>query len=685
MSTLSALLFDADETDARCRLYEQAERVWLCASNSEAAELHQVLNEIEQAAHDGAFIVLSLSFEAYRAFSSATHLPELIKPQADAELPRTPLLQAVAFRSLRLLDKHAALTWLDAQANPYTQTHLSTPTAAISATQFHANIAEIRERIAAGQTYQVNLTFPYRAQLRAFVPNNANATHAHQNNNDSALFATFAQLVRAVNVPYAGLLLFPENSLLSFSPELFFELDGLQLRTRPMKGTAPIGATPEETAHLAEALANDEKNRAENLMILDLLRNDVARLPQTHAVHVPEQFHVQSYGAILQMTSTVQAELRAQPSLPALFDALFPCGSITGAPKHETLRIIQSIEPYARGAYCGAIGYLQRDSKQPSQLQMRMNVAIRTLETRATPIIEPYGVARWPIQCSVGAGITYDSDAEAEWQECTLKAQFLSRHTTPFELIETMRLIRKPSHAPRQDWHIPEHYLNAHRERMRRSAQTLGFDWDEHRFSACVQQARQQAQHHTQACTATHPKQDALRLRISLTAEGAFAAQLASLEAVTTPVRFAIHPEPMHSRNPLLAHKTSMRAGYNRALAQAKAEGLFDYIFVNERGEITEGARSSILVQLDGAWYTPPLTSGVLPSVARSLALMRQSDLSELGDGDRKISQRILTLSDLRRAERILLGNALYGWLPAHAHDIDTATISPQTAHHHTP
>ena len=650
-SALSALLFDSTETDARCRLYEQAERVWLCPADSAAADIHRALHDIEQAAHDGAFIILSLSFEAYRAFSSATHLPEIIKPQVDEELPRTPILQAVAFRSLRLLDKNAALAWLDAQANPHTQTHLSTPTAAISAAQFHANIAEIRERIAAGQTYQVNLTFPYRAQLRAFVPNDESSA-AHPNNNDSVLFATFAQLVRAVNVPYAGLLLLPENSLLSFSPELFFELDGLQLRTRPMKGTAPLGATPEETARIADALANDEKNRAENLMILDLLRNDVARLPQTRAVHVPERFHVQSYGSILQMTSTVQAELRAQPSLLALFDALFPCGSITGAPKHETLRIIQGIEPYARGAYCGAIGYIQRDANEPSLLQMRMNVAIRTLETRATPIIEPYGIARWPIQCSVGAGITYDSEAEAEWQECALKAQFLARHTAPFELIETMRLIREPVTARVQQWRVPEEYLNAHRERMMHSAQILGFAWDGDAFSACLEQARQEAQ--TFAATLT--SENALRLRISLSPDGAFTAQLAPLETWTNPVPFAIYPEPMYSGNPMLAHKTSMRATYNRALAQAKAEGLFDYLFVNERGEITEGARSCILLQLDGAWYTPPLASGVLPSVARTLALR---------NSDKKISQQILTLSDLHRAEQILLGNALYGWQPA--------------------
>lgn len=323
-----------------------------------------------------------------------------------------------------------------------------------------------------------------------------------------------------------------------------------------------------------------------------------------------------------------------------------------GAPKHETLRIIQGIEPYARGAYCGAIGYIQRDANEPSQLQMRMNVAIRTLETRATPIIEPYGIARWPIQCSVGAGITYDSEAEAEWQECALKAQFLARHTAPFELIETIRLMHGPIAAQMPQWRVPDVFLNAHRERMMHSAQILGFAWDGDAFSACLEQARQEAQ--TFAATLT--SENALRLRISLNSDGAFTAQLAPLETWTNPVPFAIYPEPMPSTNPMLAHKTSMRATYNRALAQAKVEGLFDYLFVNERGEITEGARSCILLQLDGAWYTPPLASGVLPSVARTLALR---------NSDKKISQQILTLSDMRRAEQILLGNALYGWQPA--------------------
>ena len=641
LSHLSALLFDSDESNARCRLYEQAERVWVCAADAAPEQIHQALNEIEHTAHNGAHIVLSLSFEAYRAFSSAAHLPQVHKPQASTELPRTPALQAVAFRQQTSLDTASALRWLDQQSSG-ADIHLSTPSASITQTQFHANIADIRERIAAGQTYQVNLTYPYMSQLRTFVPPKSDSTTQH----DCALFATFAQLVRAVNVPYAGLLLLPENSLLSFSPELFFELDGLQLRARPMKGTAPLGNDPRETEQLANELANDPKNRAENLMILDLLRNDVARLRQTQHVSVPKKFTVKPYGAILQMTSTVQADLCEQPSLLELFDALFPCGSITGAPKHETIRIIQSIEPYARGAYCGAIGYVQRSATEPTQLDVRMNVAIRTLETTATPIVEPYGIARWPLQCSVGAGITYDSDAAAEWAECELKSQFLARHATPFELIETMRLER--DHC--RQWDIPLPYLREHHKRIAHSAQTLGFVWNEDTFFASLHHARQQATKLSQTNTA-----HTFRLRLALTPSGEFSAQIQALEPVHIAV-FAVHPKPINSTHPLRAHKTSMRRLYNDALIHVKAQGLFDYVFVNEKGEVAEGARSCILVKLDGTWYTPPLRCGVLPSVARTLAL---------NDDNLRVQERILTIHDLRRAERILLGNALYGWLPA--------------------
>ena len=635
---LVALLFDSDPSKAGCRLYEDAEQIWFCPAHSDQETIQQTLREIENAAHRGAHIVLSMSFESYTAFSSAAHLPEINKPQANPEIPATPSLQAVAFRQMRLLDPKTALSWLDERSTDV-EIHLSTPIPAISEEQFHDNVADIRERIAAGQTYQVNLTYPYGSQLRAFVPPSSTDEIEHER----ALYAAFAQLVRTVNVPYAGLLLMPENSMLSFSPELFFELDGLQLRARPMKGTAPLGKTSEETEQLSLALSQDPKNRAENLMILDLLRNDVARLAQTEHVSVPEKFVVKPYGTVLQMTSTVQAKLSAQPPLPELLDALFPCGSITGAPKHETIRIIQEIEPYARGAYCGAIGYIERSDTNAEQLNMCMNVAIRTLETTAEPILEPYGIARWPLQCSVGAGITYDSEPAAEWQECELKAQFLSRHTSAFELIETMRLQRDRC----QQWDVSLLSLREHIQRMRQSAHDLAIPWDEAAFFACLNNAR--------ALALPHQTASALRLRMALDIQGAFSAQVQPLEAVQT-ARFAIANHPFNSQNPLRAHKTSIRAVYNRALTQAKAEDLFDYVFTNEKGELTEGARSCLFVQLGGNWYTPPLGCGVLPSIARTLAFK---------NAEMNLQERVLYPEDLKHANHIMLGNALYGLLPA--------------------
>ena len=323
LTELSALLFDSDESNAGCRLLQNAQRSWVIHAPHEPTnarehaqhieQLRQDLHEIQASAQAGLFIALSLSFEAYRAFSASAHLPLMHKPRADKALSTTPWLQAVAFKSSESMTRSEALTWLCAHSENVSW-HLDTAHAHTTPEQFTQNINEIRERIADGQTYQVNLTHAYSTQLRAFSPNHP----------DHALYACFAHCVQDANIAYGGVCLFPETSVLSFSPELFFELDEHTLRTRPMKGTAPIGQTEEQTAQRAQALANDPKNRAENLMIVDLMRNDVARLPQTTTVTVPDLFSVHAHGQVLQMTSTVQAQLTAQPSLWQVFDALFP-------------------------------------------------------------------------------------------------------------------------------------------------------------------------------------------------------------------------------------------------------------------------------------------------------------------------------------------------------------------------
>ncbi|MBS1173989.1 MAG: pabB [Burkholderiaceae bacterium] len=634
LTDLCALLFDSDESNAGCRLLQNAQRSWVIHAPStptharehaqQVEQLREDLHDIQASAQSGWFVVLNLSFEAYSAFSASEHLPLVDKPRADAALSTTPWLQAVAFKSSESMTRSEALSWLRAHSEAVSW-HLDTAHAHTTLEQFECDVRDISERIADGQTYQVNLTHAYRTQLRAFSPNHP----------DHALYACFAHGVQDANIAYGGVCLFPETSVLSFSPELFFELDEHTLRTRPMKGTASVGQTSEETAQRAQTLANDPKNRAENLMIVDLMRNDVARLPQTTTVTVPDLFSVHAHGTVLQMTSTVQARLSEQPSLWQVFDALFPCGSITGAPKHETLKIIQSIEPYARGAYCGALGLIEQGAS-PDTYRARFNVAIRTLETSAVPTKDALGIHHWQIQGSVGAGITYDSVAVDEWDECVLKSQFFARHTSAFELIETMR-VEKTS--------IAQAMLTLHHQRMKHSASTLGFVWSDAAFAQAIESA----------CVPI--QSDAgYRLRLSLSTAGVFQTQTTPLEKLPEVLDFAIYPERTHSQNPMLAHKTSMRQLYHRALAQAKSQNLFDCVFLNEKGEVTEGARSCIFVQLDGNWYTPPLSCGVLPSVQRA---------HTLNDASFHAQERVLTLDDLRCAQNIRLGNALYGLRPA--------------------
>lgn len=631
LTELFALLFDSDESSAGCRLLQNAQRSWLVhapiqvdALNAQIAQLRAALNEIQAMAQSGQFVAFHLSFEAYSAFFAAEHLPLQHKPCADIKSTAAPWLQAIAFKTAQLMTRSEALDWLNAYSEGVAW-HLETAQALTTPEQFERDVCDIRERIANGQTYQVNLTHPYRTQLRAFAPKHP----------DHALYACFAHCVQDANIAYGGVFLFPETSLLSFSPELFFELDAHTLRTRPMKGTASVGQTAKETAQRAQALANDMKNRAENLMIVDLMRNDVARLPQTTAVTVPDLFSVHAHGQVLQMTSTVQAQLSAQPSLWQVFDALFPCGSITGAPKHETLKIIQQLEPYARGAYCGAIGLIE-SGKSHDGYRARLNVAIRTLETSAAPTRDALGIHHLHIQGSVGAGITYDSIASEEWDECVLKSQFFARHTSAFELIETMRVENK---------RVVQAMLTRHHRRMKHSASVLGFAWSDTAFAQTIQSA-----------CARLDTDDAHRLRLSLTRDGVFQTQISPLESLPEVLDFAIYPEHTHSQNPMLAHKTSMRQLYNRALARAKSRDLFDCVFINEKNEVTEGARSCIFVQIDGRWYTPPLSCGVLPSVQRAYTL---------NDASLNVQERVLTLDDLRCAQAIRLGNALYGLHPA--------------------
>lgn len=629
LGQLSALLFDATPGQARCRRYRRPVRSWVCVADASADHVRATIDELDALARAGAEIVLSLPYEAYRVFSVAHGLaPAAVRPD------ETPLLQAVQFAECDLITAEQSLGWL-AEVAGDAEAQFSAVELPITADQFGELVEGVREQIAAGRTYQANLTMSCRSQLRGW----AAAEGSPYPSGDRVLAAGFAQLAAGAETGYGALLLLPQSSVLSLSPELFFSLAGRRLTTRPMKGTAPVGETTAQTADAAASLATDPKNRAENLMIVDLLRNDLARLPQARQVAVSEPFAVARHGSVLQMTTTVTAELDAQPSLWELLDALFPCGSVTGAPKRETIRILGELETGPRGAYCGAIGHL---SGGPDGLAATMSVPIRTLEAPAEPVPDAGGLLRWPLRLGLGAGITYPSTAPDEWAECLLKGQFLDRVARRFELFETMRVVRVAD-----GWTAPS--ADEHRARMAASAAELELPWHHAAFEARL------AESLAEAADLASPGDDALGLRLALGENGRFRAALRHLEPMRS-VRFAVHPQPRHSSDPTLAHKTTLRSSYDRAIADARREGLFGYVFCNERGELTEGARSCLLVRLDGVWRTPPLRCGLLPSLTRAAAL----DDPRLG-----VIEAVLTPSDLRRAEAILLGNALYGLLPA--------------------
>ena len=617
LSDCSALLFDGSHADAFSRLFVGGQHSWCVTATDGVAALHQALSDIDDATRKGAHVVLSMSYDTWCAFSVGEGLVLPKKPH----IHDTPWLQAIQFDAPVQLSRSEALDWLRGQANLAT-THLCPVKSLVNETTFIDHINTIRSLITAGDTYQVNYTFPLTCEL---ISDTAD---------DAALAAVYHQLAQDLRIPYGAFLMLPHSSVLSFSPELFVEMTPSELTCRPMKGTAAVTDNDIENTRRAALLAADPKNRAENLMIVDLMRNDLSHLPQTDRVTVPKLFDVKRYGTVLQMTSTVKAHLTSQPSLPELFNALFPCGSITGAPKRRTIEIINALESHQRGVYCGVIGHIEPAGNH--EVNATFAVPIRTIETSVSPIIDSAHLAHWPLRLSVGAGITFDSSPQDEWQESWLKAKFFTNHTQTFELIETMCV--KPL------IHIP--LFEAHMARLCHSAQRLGW------LAPDIDQIRQQIH---QAINDTQcPHEPFLRLRLSLTANGQTQISLTTPEVITEPVHFSLAKSQTLSNNPLLSLKTSARALYDHALSQAKSDGFFDLIFMNEKGQITEGARSNLFIKKEDVWYTPPLDCGVLPGIQRAQLLYKL-----------KAQEKLLTMEDLREAEQLILCNALYGPLNA--------------------
>ncbi|HET7559289.1 MAG TPA: aminodeoxychorismate synthase component I [Limnochordia bacterium] len=459
--------------------------------------------------------------------------------------------------------------------------------------EYRRAIDAVRAAIAAGETYQVN----YTVRLRAPFAGDAFAAYQRLRSNQCGRYAAFLDLGR--------------YQIASASPELFFERRGERLTARPMKGTCGRGRTLEEDLAQARALQHSAKNRAENVMIVDLLRNDVGRIAQIGSVRVPELCAIERYPTLLQMTSTIRARLRPGVELPEIFAALFPCGSITGAPKVNTMRWIARLERAPRGVYCGAVGLI-------TPKRTVFNVAIRTLVVDREAGAAEYGT---------GGGIVWDSEAAGEYAEARLKAAVLTERP-PFALLESLRL---------EDGRYAR--LEGHLERLRRSAAYFG--------RRCPLPA-------VRAVLAEHARAHASgvrKVRLLLDRGGELKVESAPLgPPAAGPLPVAWAATPVDSRDVFLFHKTTHRLAYERR--KAERPDAFDVLLWNEAGEATEFSIGNLVVELDGALVTPPVGCGLLAGVMRATLLAAG-----------EVQERRLSVADVHRAGRLWLINSVRGWV----------------------
>ncbi len=464
--------------------------------------------------------------------------------------------------------------------------------------RYESSVDRIRELIAAGETYQVNHTM----RLRSHVDGDPRGLYRDLSYAQRGGFSAYLDLGR--------------YRVLSASPELFFELRDGAIVTRPMKGTAPRGRWPDEDRAVAERLLASAKDRAENAMIVDLLRNDLGRISRTGSVTWADVFQAERFETVWQLTTTVSAKLEADVGLAGVFRGLFPSGSVTGAPKVRTMEIIRELEDSPRGIYCGAIGYLApKGSGYPNA---RFNVAIRTVTLDTASRTAEYGV---------GGGITWDSEAGAEYEEAVAKTRVLTARRPGFELLETMRY--DPAEGVR--------HLDMHLRRLAGSADYFGFRYDETEVREAVEK--------TVASAPPAP----CRVRLALGKGGTVRVACTPLASEPDVVRISLDDVPQDPRDVFLFHKTSRRQRYEDA--RRRHPDADDVVLINERGEVTESTIANVVVRFDGRWVTPPIEAGLLPGIGRAVAL-----------DDGSVTEAPVMIEDLRSAEELALISDARGW-----------------------
>jgi para-aminobenzoate synthetase/4-amino-4-deoxychorismate lyase len=540
-------------------------------------EVIPVLQTAEEAAQCGKWVAIALSYDAAPAFD-----PALIARRTDS----LPLVWVAIYDRVTSLIEEPPAPYLTTGWEPQ-----------ITRDEYARAIHRLRDYIAAGDAYQVNYTFPLTSHFKG----------------DSRDW--YRELGAAQGAGYSAFIDLGRYQLLSFSPELFFERHKDRVTTRPMKGTIARGRWMEEDRERAQELAESPKNRAENLMIVDLLRNDLGRVAVAGTVRVPELFTVERYETLWQMTSGIEAQCRPGTSLTDLLRALFPCGSITGAPKVRAVQIIRELEPAARGFYTGAIGLLRPGG------DCVFNVAIRTILLDTLTGTATFGV---------GGGITWDSTVAGEYDECLLKASFLNVRRPEFELLETMLLDEGTYFL-----------LDRHLARARLSADYFGFAWDESAARDALDRVRTECGAGQWKVRALFDKKGRVRIEVeSLTA------------SEPKKYRVAFAAEPIETNNPFLYHKTTHREVYENA--RRSRPDCDEAILWNERGEVTESVFGNVvLVDREGKW-TPPRSAGLFAGTFRN-ELIANGELRE----------RVITREELLRVRSFYLINSVRRWMPA--------------------
>ncbi|BDT69500.1 isochorismate synthase MenF [Comamonadaceae bacterium OS-1] len=534
-------------------------------------QVKPLLDAVQAASAQGQWCVGYVRYEAAPAFDSALKVHPADGPLAWFAVFDTPLPWPEPSTASAQIDWHSFIPRPD----------------------FDAAMDALHQAIRAGELYQVNLT----AQMAGDFQGDPQAL--------------FAALQRAQPGGYAALLDTGDAQILSVSPELFFDWRDGAILARPMKGTARRGADAQEDVALSAALRSSPKERAENVMVVDLLRNDISRIAEPFSVQVPRLFHTEALPTVWQMTSDVTARTRPGCTLAQVFAALFPCGSVTGAPKVQAMRMVKALEPTPRGVYCGAIGVVQPGGATT------FNVPIRTVTLRGTQA-----------RCGIGSGITSDAQAEGEWQEWAAKQAFVQRASAPFALLETLAMV---------DGSL--RHREAHLARMQAAAAHFGTPWN--------------LEHVHQTLQAIARPQGAWRVRLLLDAQGQATAEAYPLEASPERVRLQLADRPLlEAHSEFVRFKTTRRAHYD-AFTPTQP-GVFDTLLWNTAGEITECTRGNIALRLDGRWVTPPLACGLLGGIGRANALQAG-----------RLEEAVVRVADLPQVEALAFVNSLRGWLAA--------------------